>query len=277
MNRIILYTVLIMVSAVVMAQDIKAITFNIRFANENDGNNKWSLRKESVVNFLAYEEADFVGMQEALLSQIQYVDSALSSYSWIGVGRDDGKEAGEYSPVFYNSRKWKLLEANTFWLSKTPDKPSKSWDAALPRICTYGLFRNKDTGREFYIFNTHYDHIGQKARVNSSKLIVDRMQEIAGFESSILMGDFNAVNTSEVIQVIYNSPLKDAFLSTDIRFGPEGTYTGFDTQRIPERRIDYIYHSPDMSCSKYAVESKLIDGRYLSDHFPVITILENDK
>lgn len=264
----------VLISVNVQAQKIKAISFNIRFANVNDGNNQWELRKESVTDFLKYEEADFVGMQEALLSQIEYMDSEVSNMAWIGVGRDDGKNKGEFSPVFYNSDRWSLEKKETFWLSETPGTPSKSWDAALPRICTYGVFTHKKSGRQIYVFNTHYDHIGKEARLNSSKLIVQKIREISGFENTILLGDFNAEKDTEVIRVLYKSPLQDAYLSAKIRFGQKGTFTGFDTNKIPERRIDYVFHSLDLKPLKYGVDSRIIDGRYLSDHFPVIVQFE---
>jgi endonuclease/exonuclease/phosphatase family metal-dependent hydrolase len=255
------------------AQPVKAITFNIRFANQGDGNNQWELRKAAVADFLKYESPDFVGMQEALIGQIEYLDAALPDHEWIGVGRDDGKEAGEFSPLFYNARQWELQSESTFWLSQTPDVPSKSWDAALPRICTYGVFRHKSTGETLYVFNTHYDHVGQQARKEASRIIVEKIKEVSNFENTILTGDFNAEADTEVITNITDAPLIDAYESTPTRYGPIGTFTGFNMTMNPNRRIDYIFHSEDLSADNYKVESTVIDQRYLSDHFPVVVTL----
>lgn len=249
---------------------IDVCTFNIRYDTENDENNQWSLRKQSVVEYLGFEQADFFGLQEALLHQVMFVDSSLENYDWIGVGRDDGKQSGEFSPLFYDSQKWKLIEENTFWLSVTPDTPSKSWDAALPRICTYGYFENLNDSQKIWVFNTHYDHIGEVARVQSSKLILKMIRELAGDEPVILLGDFNVQPDSEVIATFLDGELKDTYDEAPNKFGQLGTFSGFDLMAIPDRRIDYIFISQNLTADFYEVESKVIDGRYLSDHFPVM-------
>lgn len=253
-----------------LAQDLKTISFNIRYANTADGNNQWDLRKAAVNDFVAYEQPDFMGLQEALLSQIEDVLSSSVDYGWIGVGRDDGKQQGEYSPLFYNKKKWKLIESNTFWLSQTPEMPSKDWDAALPRICTWGKFESMESAGIIYVFNTHYDHIGEEARQQSSELILRKIKEISDFRFTILMGDFNAELNTTTIQSIVQSPLSDAFESAKVKFGQQGTFNGFNSQEIPAKRIDYVFHSSDLVPIKYTVDSRLIDGRFLSDHFPVI-------
>lgn len=261
-------------SVYAQGESIKAITFNIRFDNVNDGNNQWSLRKENAAKFLRYEDPDFAGLQEALLHQIEYLDSAVEKMKWVGVGREDGKIKGEFSPLFYHSERFKLLDQGTFWLSETPEFPSRSWDAALPRVCTWGKFEKVSDGREVYVFNTHYDHIGEKARQKSSELILKKIREISGFHNTVLMGDFNALPESEVITTITGSMLSDAFNQPKIRFGQEGTFNGFDTITIPSRRIDFIFYSEDFIPGKYSTDSRIIDGRYLSDHFPVIVELD---
>ncbi len=264
---------LLLVSIGISAQDIKLCTFNIRYDNPNDGYHQWSNRKQIVRDFLNYEQFDFIGMQEALLSQIDSIDSGLEGYQWIGVGRDDGKTAGEFSPIFYKSSIWEIEKSGTFWLSETPDTPSKSWDAALPRVCTYGLFVRKSDGREIFVFNTHYDHIGVEAREKSSLLILDKIKEISGLERVVLMGDFNAGEDTPVITAL-EGELMDTFDSSSKKYGSVGTFNGFDLESVPERRIDYIFVSPELNSLKYGVESTVIDGRYLSDHFPVMVTIE---
>ena len=260
----------ILISVTGMSQSIKAITFNIRYANESDGNNKWSLRTGIVNDFIAYEAPDFLGLQEALISQIRDIASAQEGFKWIGKGRDDGKEAGEFSPLFYNATRWKLVDSGTFWLSETPDVPSKSWDAALPRVCTWAKFESIQDQSIVYVFNTHFDHIGELARQNAAALIVKQIEEKAGSQKTILMGDFNAEVSSQTIQTVLKSPLVDSFDQAVVKLGQEGTFNGFDYQSIPTRRIDYLFVSQDFMVRKYGVDSRVIDGRYLSDHFPVI-------
>lgn len=256
------------------AQEIKATTFNIRYATQNDANNQWAFRKQAVLNFISDEAPDFLGVQEALLSQVEDMAQELGEYVWIGVGRDDGKKGGEFSPVFFLKGKWRLILSKTFWLSETPEIPSKSWDAALPRICTWGKFENLQTGEQIHVFNTHYDHIGVEARENSSHLMTAEIGHITGFEKVILLGDFNSEPESKTIQVLTATPLRDAHEVSEVRIGPTGTFNGFDLIAIPQRRIDYVFCSPDLVPIIYSVDNRVIDGRYLSDHFPVTVVLK---
>ena len=141
----------------------KAMTFNIRYDNSNDGINQWENRKSEVIELIKYYEPDVLGIQEGLFNQVKYLDQNLSNYSWIGCGRDDGKQKGEFSAIYFNHNKLTLLEESTFWLSNTSDEVSIGWDASMERICTYGIFENKITNKKILILNTHYDHIGKTA------------------------------------------------------------------------------------------------------------------
>lgn len=267
--RFLLSVVLLSLAGIGLSQ-YKVISFNIRLELTSDGDNQWDLRKSSTIDFLNYESPDFIGMQEVLNSQLEDLENGLNKYKWIGVARDDGKNAGEFSPIFYDRSQWNLMETSTFWLSQTPDIPSKSWDAALPRICTWGKFENVDSGNAIFVFNSHFDHIGKEARFKSAKLIVDQVKKIAGDNKMILLGDFNAEPESPPIKAILKSQLEDAFSKAEIKFGSVGTFNGFDHQKIPDRRIDYVFTSQDLNIVSYAVASHLIEGRYLSDHFPII-------
>ncbi len=254
-------------------QDLKTISFNIRFDNEADSLNKWAFRKSSVIDFIEYESPDFLGLQEALINQINDIEEELDNYQWVGVGRDDGKLKGEFSPIFYFKERWSLFDSDTFWLSDTPDSISKSWDAALPRICTWGKFYDKVLTDTIFVFNTHYDHVGTNARLNSSKLILKRIDQLSAFQNTILMGDFNGMEIDPEIRLIYDSPLSDAFLTSTIRYGEIGTYNGFNVEEVAERRIDYVFLGQDLKPLSYSTDSRLINGRFLSDHFPVIVEL----
>ncbi len=251
------------------SQSIKAISFNIRYDNPQDGNNRWDLRKSSIIGFLSAENPDFVGMQEVLWRQLVFLDSALADYKYIGVGRDDGAMEGEFSPIFYRGDTWKLLRSKTFWLSENIDKPSKSWDAALPRICTWGLFRHQQTGEELYVWNTHFDHKGKVARVQSAQLIVDQAKEVAGNKRTMILGDFNAEPGDAPVKAILAGGFKDAYTAATGKVGNRGTFNGFDLNQTANRRIDYIFVSSDLPVQEYSVASQVIEGRYLSDHFPV--------
>ena len=251
------------------------MSYNIRYANRNDGENSWSNRKDFLANQIKFYEPDIMGVQEALFDQLKYLDEQLNDYEYLGVGRDGG-EKGEFSAIFYNTEEFDVLEKNTFWLSETPDEISKGWDAALNRICTYALFENEDTGEKFWVFNTHFDHRGEEARRESAKLIISKITEINDENLPVvLMGDLNLEPETESIQFLSNKMNDSKKVAEDVVFGPEGTYNGFDFIEPVQRRIDYIFTSKnDINVLKYAVLSDSQDLRYASDHLPVFVELE---
>ncbi len=260
-------------------QEIKVMSFNIRLDVESDGENKWSLRKDKVAGLLKYYAADFIGGQEVQHHQLKYLIENLVGYNYIGVGRDDGKEAGEYSCIFYNSRKFDLLQHSTFWLSPTPDSVSKGWDAAYNRVCTYGLFKSKKTRQLFWVFNTHFDHVGKLARLNSSKLI---LQKIAALNTKnypvFLTGDFNLRPEEEPVREII-SQMQNARTISKITYGNADTWNGFKFHEKPEGTIDYIFISKDkrLAVSKFATITDSYDLKYPSDHFPVMATIVLSK
>ena len=178
--------------SVCYTQEINMITYNIRFDNPDDGENRWDLRKENLVQLLRSYDPDIFGIQEGLLHQVNFIDSALVDYNYLGQGRDDGKNAGEFCALFYKESAVTLLKQGFFWLSETPDIPSVGWDAALNRICVYGLFEYGKTRHRFWVFNTHLDHKGMLAREKSTEMIVTRATEMNTEQLPIiLLGDFN--------------------------------------------------------------------------------------
>ena len=251
---------------------VKASSFNIRFNNPADGVNNWDNRKEHVVSYLQLEELDIIGMQEVLNDQLIYLRENLPGYTQVGVGREDGDTGGEYAPVFFDSVRFTLESSGTFWLSETPDQPSVGWDAVLERICTYAYLTDLATGEELHVYNTHYDHIGSTARTQSSQLIMDYIQENSQRVRVLLMGDLNAEPDTEPYSIIQSGGLEDSFES-EINFGPVGTWNGFNTTGPFSRRIDYIFFTGFKS-KLYKSDDVTINGNYLSDHFPVISILE---
>ena len=162
----------LLVSSISRAQTLTTLTFNIRYDNPDDGKNSWEQRKTSVVALLEHYAPQIFGLQEGLLQQVRYLKEHLGPYNYVGVGREDGKEKGEYSPIFYDTTQYEMISNSTFWLSNTPEKVSVGWDAALERICTCALFRHQESGKYLWVFNTHFDHMGVKARQKSAQLLL---------------------------------------------------------------------------------------------------------
>jgi len=251
-------------------QEVSIMSFNIRYDNPNDGEDQWAERKEALSGLIKYYEPAAMGVQEAVFDQMQYLDSTLRQYSYIGVGRDDGVKGGEFSAIFYDSTRLALLDEGTFWLSTTPDEVSKGWDAALPRICTYGLFRDRSSEKIFWVFNTHFDHIGEAARINSAALLVRRINEMnIGQNPVLLLGDLNSEPDDAPIQLLNNN-LKDAYLNSTKVYGPEGTFFGFDPMALADRRIDYVFGKGLQFQSYRVIDDRRPNNRHISDHLPVL-------
>jgi endonuclease/exonuclease/phosphatase family metal-dependent hydrolase len=244
------------------------MTYNIRLDFEGDKENNWHHRKEELCQFIQASKSDFVGLQEAIGHQLAYINECLDSYAYIGVGRDDGIAGGEFSPILYDSSTWKIIEANTFWLSETPFKVSRGWDAACHRVVTYGIFRNEG-GTEILVANTHFDHVGQVARSESIELINDFLGSFKPELPKVLMGDFNFTPDDENYKALNNS-LKDAYVTSIVKKGHLGTFNGFKPDSEANRRIDYMLTDENLEVLDYEVKTpKTSHGYQLSDHFPV--------
>ena len=247
------------------------LTYNIKLDYPKDGENSWANRKPFMVKQLQFYEPDIFGVQEAMPNQMKDLDSLLTDYNFVGVGRDDGNNQGEYSAIFYKSNQFKVLKTSTFWLSETPEKVSMGWDAVCNRVCSYALFENKNTNKQFYVFNTHFDHIGVEARKNSAVLIIQKIKEInTEMYPVILMGDFNMQENHESIQYISKYLIDSKSVSELGPFGPSGTFNGFIFNEPVTERIDFIFVSSEIKVEKYAVLSDSEDCRYPSDHLPVL-------
>ena len=260
-----------------MFGQIKAMTFNIRMDTPSDGVNQWKFRTKNCAALIKYNQADFIGMQEAFIHQIKDIASELPDYNWFGKGRDDGKESGEFSPLFYNKTKFTLLKEKTFWLSDSCEKVGFGWDAACRRVVTWGHFKENKTGKKFYIFNTHFDHLGKIARRESAKLVLMKIKEIAGKSPVILTGDFNATPEDEPIRIILNpedgNKLIDAEkISKNGHYGPYGTFNAFKSEQIG-KHIDYVFVKNGITCSQHTTHSESWESKFPSDHFPVSAVL----
>jgi len=254
------------------ASSVNVLSFNIRYNNPDDGEHAWPNRKGMVASVVRFHAADLIGMQEVLRSQIDDLTVLLPNYSWYGVGRNDGKNSGEFSPIFYRRDRFQLLDSGEFWLSKNPDQiGSKSWDAALPRIATWVKFRDRESKQEFIHLNTHFDHRGEVARARSAELILDRLKTLSGNMPAVVTGDFN-VPPESAAYVTMTSMLVDSKLeSVSEPHGPEGTFGGF-TVKVGDTgdRIDYVFVAEGTKVLRYAALSDQWDGRYPSDHLPVL-------
>ena len=266
--------ILISLSSTVLGQTARMITYNIRYDNPNDGENIWENRKTKMAGLLNYYEPSFFGIQEGLLNQVEYLDQSLLAYDYIGVGRDDGKQKGEFCAIFYDTRTYKVIIDSTFWLSETPDTPSNGWDANLNRICTYGLFENLETKERIWVLNTHFDHRGKIARENSARLISERTKIINEDNLPlVLMGDFNATSEQKPIQIL-KANLSDALeISEKPFYGPPGTSNGFRMDEIV-RRIDYLFTRNVKVLSYSHIDDRRDNNYHVSDHLPVLMIID---
>ena len=216
-------------------------------------------------------EPDVIGMQEPFLHQVKYFAEQLPDNTWIGVGRGDGKEKDEFNPVFYNKNKLKLLDWGTFWLSETPEIPSRSWDAGYNRICTWALFENKSSKKQFYVFNTHFDSQGDEARVKSAILVSEKSKSLAGDKPVFVLGDFNFKAKSKPYNQMIKHELSDSkIIVKNEPLGPNGTFNGFRYGAAYENRIDFIFVNQKVRVKTYEVINYSENGLYPSDHFPVI-------
>jgi endonuclease/exonuclease/phosphatase family metal-dependent hydrolase len=271
-----LFAFLLLISVSVFSQQMNVVTFNIRYNTQYDGVNAWPNRVDLVSGLLKFHEADLFGLQEALHGQILDLQKNLPGFEWFGVGRDDGENAGEFSPIFYNKSKLILIESGTLWLSETPEKPSKGWDAALNRIITWGKFKSKVTGKLFYYYNTHFDHKGVEARKKSAELITQKIKEMTGSAGYpvILTGDFNLTPETEGIAIIRKYLRDSREITIAPPYGPVGTFNSFDWNAPMKDRIDYIFVNEMVEVLKYAVLTDSKEMRWPSDHLPVFAKIQ---
>ena len=270
-------------AVVVSAQDLYVGTYNIRYKNKDDSikGNVWTKRCQVMCDQINFESPDVLGMQEVLVGQLHDFQRLLDNYSYIGVGRDDGKEAGEYAAIFYKNDRVKLLDSGNFWLNETPDVPKLGWDAACIRICTWGKFKDLRTKKKFYFFNLHMDHVGVVARREAAKLVVSRIKEMAQDAPVVLTGDFNVDQTDEIYGIFTHSGiLKDSYENARIRFAENGTFNSFKVETKTDSRIDHVFVSPSFKVEAYGLrtDSYWAKGRRnLSDHYPVFVKLRGGK
>lgn len=246
-------------------------TYNIRYYTEKDGENAWPHRRERLVNQLMSHQPSIIGMQEVLHAQLLDLRQLLPAhYAYVGVGRDDGATLGEYAPIWYDSSLFELLESGHFWLSQQPNLPAKGWDAHLPRICSWAVLRDRQQDRSLLVMNSHFDHAGTEARLQSAALVAQIGSSLSKGLPLVFMGDLNCTPTEAPHQHLVQAGWRDARNTAQSLSGPVGTFPDFDGRR-PEKRIDYVYYHGLDSPLSY-----LVDGPpdrkppFASDHLPVI-------
>lgn len=279
------------------SESINVMSFNIRYNNPEDGENAWPYRKEMVAETIRFQKVDIGGLQEALHGQLKDLEALLPEYGWFGVGRDDGRQEGEYTAVFYLKSRSKILNQSTFWLSETPEKPGKGWDAACPRIVTWGKIEDTLTKTIFFFFNTHLDHVGKIARNKSAELLLKKISGLAGNHPVILAGDFNCTEKDTPYKILTSREqtgfLKEEYeevaslrlnlgfpelpllcdtyyLSKEKHYGSTQTFNGFQDEINPGYRIDFIFVRNIEEVLRYGIISEKWDGRFVSDHNAVL-------
>ncbi|MFB6456416.1 endonuclease/exonuclease/phosphatase family protein [Chitinophaga sp. Hz27] len=280
-KNVLITTLCLVIVQMAMAQRFTVGSYNLRYDNKSDSlhGNGWQRRYPVIANLLRFHGYDIFGTQEGLKHQLQNLKDSLPGFAYIGVGRDDGKEAGEHSAIFYNTQLFKVEKQGNFWLSEVEDKPNKGWDAVLPRICTWGLFKEIKTGFTFYMFNLHMDHVGVQARAESAKLILKKIREMTAGRPVILTGDFNVDQNSESYLLLANSNvLFDAYTTTKLRYALTATFNNFKPDVTSDKRIDHVFLTKDFIVQRYGILDDTYrsqDGdtgvaRLPSDHFPVL-------
>ena len=254
------------------AQKLTTGTYNLRYDNPGDSGNLWVNRAPYVIALIRFHDFDIFGTQEGLKNQLDEINNALPQYAHYGRGRDDGKDKGEHSAVFYKRDKFKLLNKGDFWLSQTPDTPSMGWDAVCcKRICSWVYLQHIKSGEKFYFFTAHYDHQGIQARKESSKLILEKIKTIAGNEPVIFTGDLNGSQSSEWYQAIANSGiLKDTYNEVKYPYVNNASFNAFGAAKESKEIIDHIFITNHFTVSKWGVLTDTYYGKFPSDHFPIL-------
>jgi len=253
---------------------MNVLTYNIRYDNPGDGINAWPNRRNHVATLIDSRQPEVFALQEALHGQVKDIEKSMKGYAWIGAGRDDGRTGGELTPLFYNHRQIRLISFSHFWLSETPEVPSRGWDAEFNRVCTWAKFKLIAQNREFLVFNTHFDHAGTSAREESARLMIEKIASLnAENLPVILTGDFNLTPETHPIATIKTKLCDSAGIHPQNSLDGKGTFNDFNTSTPALKRIDYIFVNDKIKVHDYRILNDAPDNRYPSDHFPVLVTI----
>ncbi len=273
-RSLLLSVLIITFTHTISAQSFTVATYNLRYDNRGDTGNLWVNRAPVQANLIRFHDFDLIGIQEGLINQLNDLSTALPQYARYGIGRDDGKDAGEHSAIYYKKDKFKLLKSGDFWLSQTPDKPGKGWDATCcNRICSWVQLQDIASKKKFYLFNVHFDHEGVVARVESAKLMIVKIKAIAGNDPVLFTGDLNGGRNSEWYLHLANSGIiKDSHGLAQYPYQNNASFNSFRTPRGMEV-IDHIFVTKQFSVKKWGILTDTYFGKYPSDHFPVMAVV----
>ena len=259
--------------ALTVAVPLRVMTFNVRYGTADDGPNHWGVRRSRTLTVLKRRHPDLLGLQEALSSQVDEIAEA-GGYVPVGVGRDDGNAAGEFSAILYDPARLRLLRSDTFWLSPTPSVPaSKGWGNGVVRICTWAYFRDLKTGRVFYHFNTHLDHESQPSREKGIALILARIAERAPAGPVVMTGDFNTGEDNPVQTQMHAAGFRDSFRVAHPESKDVVTFNGWKKEPSGDK-IDYLFVEGATKVEGAEIVLDRIDGLWISDHMPVVATIE---
>ena len=252
--------------------ELKVMSYNIRTGTAKDGTNSWNFRYASTGIMLDEVKPDVFGVQEALNNQVMFIDEMCDPYDYVGGGRDDGKKKGEYSAIFWNKKTVKKVKWGMFWLSETPEKPSKGWDAKCRRTATWAVLKHKKSGKEFFFVNTHLDHVGTEARKNALSLLVSKIDQLNTNKLPVVLtGDFNLNHDSPVLSLLDNTFQNTRKIAA--KTDSNRTFNNWGKEKR-DMIIDHIYVSGFSSCKEYrTVTEQFGDRKFVSDHYPIISIL----
>ncbi len=263
-------------------ESINVMSFNIRYDNPDDSLDNWQYRKDRAASAIKFYQADIVGTQEVLANQLADLKERLPEYTAIGVGRDDGKEDGEFNALFFRTSRFEPLESGTFWLSETPDSAgSLGWDGACNRVATWARLKDRATGKTLLALNTHLDHVGKVARYEGISLIFNKINELSQGAPAVVTGDFNSTPESDVVKHVTNADdpnhLNDARQLAGIVYGPKWSFHDFGGIPYEHRPlIDYVFVRGDLTVDRYGVLAETENEGFLSDHAPVLVTVTLD-
>ena len=268
-----LFVISISITAFAQTENITVMTYNIRcgFCEDSSSVNNWSKRKYLVAYLIKNHNPDLIGLQEAEMFQVKELIEMLDEYDWYGISREDGKAGGESTAILYRKKRFSLEQKQTLWLSETPELVSKGWDAAYKRTITITKIKDLMSSKEFYYFNTHLDHIGEAARTESSKMIVNEIGKYSNEYPVILSGDFNYRSTSDGYKIIVNKIFDTKLISKTESTGGNISFNGFGKDIQPDNKIDFIFVNDKVEVLDHNVDTTTFDGLYPSDHYPVIS------
>lgn len=269
-----LLVLIIIIDLSISAQTFTVATYNLRYDNRGDSGNLWVNRAPVQANLIRFHDFDVVGIQEGLINQLEDLSKTLPQYARYGIGRDDGKASGEHSAIYFKKDKFKLLNSGDFWLSQTPDKPGKGWDATCcNRICSWVKLQDIASKKKFYFFNVHFDHQGVIARIESAKLMIEKIKAIAGNNPVVFTGDLNGGRNSDCYKYIANAGIiKDSHELAEFPYENNASFNSFRTPRGMEV-IDHIFVTKQFKVKKWGILTDTYFGKYPSDHFPVMAVV----